>query len=71
MRLISIISLAFLLVGCASTVYTPQDVYIPVKCIEHLPPKPDLVEDNYKNVIILQKAYLEMRLILSICTKEL
>lgn len=61
---------AMMFVGCTKVVYIPQEVLIPVACIERLPDKPKLGNDNYTNVITLQKAYLEMRLILSSCVRS-
>lgn len=66
---ICLMSVSSILTGC----YQPQPqiitkkVYIPTKCIATIPPPPHLPSDVVKGVILLQRSYLELRLILTEC----
>ena len=51
-------------------VYVPQDVYIPVACLESMPPKPKLQGTNSDKLEILMRDYLRLRAILYACTNE-
>lgn len=51
-------------------VYVPQDVYIPVACLESMPPKPKLQGTNSDKLETLMRDYLRLRAILYSCTND-
>ena len=61
------------LVACSpnrQVVYISQDVYIPVACLESMPPKPKLQGTNSDKLETLMRDYLRLRAILYSCTLE-
>lgn len=67
------ITLGIGLVACSpnrQVVYVPQDVYIPVACLESMPPKPKLHGTNSDKLKTLMQDYLRLRAILYACTSE-
>lgn len=61
--------LCIVLAGCSQQPQLPltQKVYIPTKCIATIPPPPRLTDDVVGSVILLQRSYLELRLLLKEC----
>ena len=64
--------LCSILTGCYQQPQLPltQKVYIPTKCITTIPPPPHLTGDVVKSVILLQRSYLELRLLLTECISQ-
>lgn len=70
-RIITIITAILVFIGCAHNPQLQiQRVYIPVGCLDNLPPKPRLDGPSEEVIQNIMRAYIELRALLAGCIRK-